>query len=42
MCWPVSQLQAVRLRSPNLWAKIQSVLGHDLVEKIKRSTAPSA
>jgi hypothetical protein len=27
----------VRQRNPSLWAKIQSVIGHDLVEKIQRT-----
>lgn len=37
MAWPTVKLTRLRQRSPMLWAKIQSVLGHDLVEKIKRS-----
>ena len=36
MRWPAEKLAQVRARSPGLWTKIQSVLGHDLVEKIKR------
>lgn len=40
-CWPAAWLQQVRLRQPALWSKLQSVLGHDLIEKLKR-TADSA
>ena len=29
----------LRQRSPILWSKVQSVLGHDLVEKIRRTHA---
>jgi hypothetical protein len=39
MSWPAAKLSRLRSRSPMVWAKIQSVLGHDLVEKIKRSAA---
>jgi CRP-like cAMP-binding protein len=39
MSWPAETLARIRGRNPMLWAKIQSVLGHDLVEKIKRSAA---
>jgi CRP-like cAMP-binding protein len=39
MSWPAEALARVRGRNPVLWAKIQSVLGHDLVEKIKRTAA---
>lgn len=39
MCWPAARLQAVRERNPGFWAKIQSVLGHDIVEKIRRAAA---
>lgn len=39
MAWPADQLAKLRQRNPMLWSKIQSVLGHDLVEKIKRSAA---
>jgi CRP-like cAMP-binding protein len=34
--WPVRELRAIRERTPALWTKIQSVIGHDLVEKITR------
>ena len=40
LAWPAATLARLRLRSPMLWSKIQSVLGHDLVEKIKREVAP--
>lgn len=36
MAWPVATLARLRTRSPVLWSKVQSVLGHDLVEKIRR------
>ena len=36
--WPMQQLARVRKQNPILWTKIQSVLGHDLVEKIKRAS----
>lgn len=39
MSWPAAKLDRIRLRNPMLWSKIQSVLGHDLVEKIKRTAA---
>jgi CRP-like cAMP-binding protein len=39
MSWPVERLARLRQRNPMLWTKIQSVLGHDLVEKIKRAAA---
>jgi hypothetical protein len=34
--WPIADLAAIRDRDPRLWTKIQSVIGHDLVEKIRR------
>jgi CRP-like cAMP-binding protein len=34
--WPTKDLRDVRQRNPSLWTKIQSVIGHDLVEKIQR------
>jgi hypothetical protein len=34
--WPTDDLRRARERNPVLWTKIQSVIGHDLVEKIKR------
>ena len=37
MTWPAATLARLRSRSPMLWSKVQSVLGHDMVEKIKRS-----
>jgi CRP-like cAMP-binding protein len=43
MSWPVADLRAVRDRNPALWSKIQSAIGHDLVEKIRRGeTVPAA
>ena len=33
--WPRRDLQELRLRNPTLWTKVQSVIGHDLVEKIR-------
>jgi CRP-like cAMP-binding protein len=32
--WERHGLEAIRERNPKLWARIQSVIGHDLVEKI--------
>ena len=40
MSWPAERLARIRGRDAVLWTKIQSVLGHDLVEKIRRSAAP--
>ena len=40
MAWPAATLGRLRTRNPLLWSKIQSVLGHDLVEKIRRAAAP--
>lgn len=37
MTWPAERLQRLRQRSPMVWTRLQSVLGHDLVEKIRRS-----
>lgn len=37
MAWPAEKLARLRQRNPVLWSKVQSVLGHDLVEKIRRS-----
>jgi CRP-like cAMP-binding protein len=42
MRWPVAELQALRGRNPAMWNKIQSILGHDLVEKLKLSAARHA
>jgi CRP-like cAMP-binding protein len=33
--WPRRDLQELRMRNPILWTKVQSVIGHDLVEKIR-------
>lgn len=32
--WPRAKLAAIRERDPKLWTRVQSVIGHDLVEKI--------
>ncbi|MBI2383087.1 MAG: cyclic nucleotide-binding domain-containing protein [Gammaproteobacteria bacterium] len=40
--WPAERLRELRRDKPVLWTKIQSVLGHDLVEKIRISTARPA
>ena len=37
MAWPAPTLARLRTRNPMLWSKIQSVIGHDLVEKIRRA-----
>lgn len=39
LAWPADRLARLRERNPMLWSKIQSVLGHDLVEKIKAHSA---
>ena len=39
MAWPTERLARLRQRNPMLWSKVQSVLGHDLVEKIRRGAA---
>jgi CRP-like cAMP-binding protein len=36
-CWPTADLNALRERDPALWTKVQSAIGLDLVEKIRRS-----
>jgi len=40
LAWPAATLTRLRVRNPMLWTKIQSVLGHDLVEKIRRAAVP--
>jgi hypothetical protein len=35
--WPAATLARLRTRNPMLWSKVQSVLGHDLVEKIRHA-----
>ena len=40
MAWPAPRLERLRARNPLLWSKIQSALGHDLVEKIRRAAVP--
>lgn len=39
VAWPAEKLARLRQRNPMLWSKVQSVLGHDLVEKIKAQAA---
>ena len=34
--WSAKDVRALRERSPGLWTKVQSVIGYDLVEKIRR------
>ena len=34
--WSAKDVRGLRDRSPGLWTKIQSVLGYDLIEKIRR------
>lgn len=41
MAWPARRVQAIRDGRPGLWIKLQSVLGLDMVEKLKRA-APAA
>ncbi len=33
--WPMAVLQNLRVRNPQLWTRVQSALGHDIVEKIQ-------
>ena len=42
MAWPAATLARLRTRNPMLWSKVQSVLGHDLVEKIRRADLQGA
>lgn len=42
MAWPAEKLARLRSRNPMLWTRVQSVLGHDLVEKIRRSVVQGA
>ena len=39
MRWPAEGLRQLRARNAALWARIQSVLGHDLVAKSQRASA---
>lgn len=39
--WPVPELHELRERQPALWARVQSVLGRDLVNKIQRASVSS-
>lgn len=36
--WPAEPLARLRERNPVLWTKVQSVIGHDLVEKVLRAS----
>jgi cAMP-binding proteins - catabolite gene activator and regulatory subunit of cAMP-dependent protein kinases len=38
MVWPAGRLARIRKSNPVLWTKIQSVIGLDLVEKIKKAS----
>jgi hypothetical protein len=38
--WSTDDLAGIKSSDSGLWTKIQSVLGHDLVEKLKRSRLP--
>lgn len=42
LAWPTASLERLRGRNPMLWSKVQSVLGHDLVEKIRRAAPQGA
>jgi CRP-like cAMP-binding protein len=33
--WPMAVMREIRDRQPILWSKLQSAIGHDLVEKLK-------
>ena len=37
--WPVARLQEIRQRQPQFWTRLQSVLGHDMIEKLRRAAA---
>jgi CRP-like cAMP-binding protein len=39
--WPVADLRALREGQPALWARLQSVIGRDLVEKVRRGETRS-
>ncbi|MGQ0619559.1 MAG: cyclic nucleotide-binding domain-containing protein [Panacagrimonas sp.] len=40
--WPMAQVRNLRVQQPLLWPKLQSALGQDLVEKIRRQSAGKA
>jgi hypothetical protein len=42
MRWPIDDLRAIRDRNPLLWTRIQSVIGHDIVEKLLRPQPAAA
>lgn len=37
--WPIAELHRLRARQPQVWTRLQSAIGHDLVEKIRRQSA---
>lgn len=37
MAWPVQQLHRIRSDAPATWTRFQSVLGHEVVEKLRRA-----
>lgn len=39
IAWPAAKLERLQQDNPALWSRLQSVLGHDLVEKLKRTVA---
>jgi hypothetical protein len=41
MRWETRSLRDLHTRNPLLWTRIQSVIGHDLVEKIQLQEARS-
>jgi CRP-like cAMP-binding protein len=40
--WPVSDLREMQASQPALWARLQSAIGRDLVDKIRRGETRSA
>lgn len=42
MRWATPDMRELRQQNPVLWTKIQSVIGHDLVEKIQREERQAA
>ena len=37
--WPTADLRLMQSRQPALWSRLQSAIGHDLVEQIRRGEA---
>lgn len=37
--WPVARLRELRQKQPQWWTRLQSVLGHDMIEKLRRAAA---